>query len=158
MWLHQILCTHKLCVSGGVGSKYLELNRRMLLAWYTCFMLLQGTESSQLVATDFQSCGQLQSIYPVPIPPKVLEKQKINHKFLEVDHSKQCLQRRFTGVLGPPPCIISASPIICSSALPIKHFPHMLFLYPCGFAVPICCFQGSPRQRPPPVSSARGGC
>jgi len=91
-------------------------------------------------------------------PPKVLEKQKIKHRFLEVDHSKLFLQKCFTGVLGPPSCIISASPIICSNALPIKPFPHMLFLYPSGFAVPICCFQGSPRQRPPPVRSARGGC
>lgn len=45
------------------------------------------------------------------LSPQSFGKVKIKHKFLGVDHSKQCLQ---SAVLGPPPCIISASPIICS--------------------------------------------
>jgi hypothetical protein len=64
---------------GGGIEVPAELNRWML-GVHMLYALSQGIESSQLVATDFKSNGQLQSVYPMPIPPKFWE-SKIIHKF-----------------------------------------------------------------------------
>jgi hypothetical protein len=107
-------------VPGGWNRSTWELNRRMLPH------MLYALPRYQVITAGGNGFSKQWSVtinLPGSHPPKVLEKQKIKHKFLGVDHSKQCLQKRFTGVLGTPPCIISASPIICSNALPIKPFP-----------------------------------
>lgn len=54
----------------------------------------QGTKLSLLVAME------LSSVVSVHLFPQVLEKQNKTH-VSRVDHSKQCLQMCFTGVLDP---------------------------------------------------------
>jgi hypothetical protein len=120
VWWPQILCTHKLCVSGGLGLKYLSSTDSCC---YRCSMLSQGTKWSQLELVWVHR-DQIKGQFSCFFPPKVLEKQN-KTQVLGVDHRLIIVNNVFKSglrVSAIPTMYNMGSPIICWNALPIELF------------------------------------